>query len=63
MSQHSQLYRLTDPELALVIEALAKSASRHESQARSVKFGRAHDDTAEAMRALRSRLTTERRLR
>jgi hypothetical protein len=56
------LDRLTVDELTLLIEALAKSASRHESQALAVKFGRHHDETAAAMRALRFRLINARKL-
>lgn len=43
-------------DLTLVVDALAKAASRHESEARRVKFGRKHDDKAAAMRALRTKL-------
>lgn len=44
-------------ELALLKDALATAASRHESQARArPRSARAHDDTARAMRQLRARV-------
>ena len=48
--------RLTVADLDLLIEALARSAARLESMARSAKFGRKHDESAVRMRALRLRL-------
>jgi hypothetical protein len=60
MSRPDHLVHLNDAEIMLAIEALAKSASRHESQARAVRFGRRHDETAAAMRALRFRLSAAR---
>ena len=48
--------QITRDEAALLTDALAKAASRHESQARAVKYGRKHDLAAKAMRVLRSRL-------
>lgn len=44
-------------EIELLLEALAKTASRHEAQARfNPRSARPHDETAAAMRALRGRL-------
>jgi hypothetical protein len=60
MTGQPYLISLRPFDLALVIDALAKAASRHETQARAVKFGRKHDDTAAAMRALRRRLVRDR---
>ena len=49
---------MTANELALLIEALAIAASRHESQARKVAgyFAAMHDEKAVAMRQLRRQL-------
>jgi hypothetical protein len=47
----------TVTELELLIEALEKTASRHESEARyNPRNARPHDDKAVAMRELRNRL-------
>lgn len=54
--QGVKLDGLSVADLDLLMDALAKAASRHESQARFVKWGSEHDKTAQAMRALRSRL-------
>jgi len=51
----------TVKELAILIEALAMAASRHEAQARSLKPGFSaaeHDERATLMRRLRARLTS-----
>lgn len=47
---------LTDVEIDLLVKALEKAASRHETYARTVKYFRKHDDIAARMRALRLRL-------
>ena len=50
-------------ERALLIEALRKSASRHESEARyNPQSARPHDLKAEAMRKLAKRLEVEQSL-
>jgi len=49
--------RLTVADIDLLLEALARAASRLESMARTAKYGRKHDETAARMRALRFRLT------
>lgn len=51
---------MTPYECALVIEALAMAASRHEAMGRTVRgfFMRKHDEKAAAMRILRARLST-----
>jgi len=54
---------LSISDLRVVIDALAKAAARHESQARSVRFGRHHEKAAEAMRDLRRRFVEERNAR
>jgi len=51
--------QITRDEAALLTDALAKAASRHESQARAVKYGRNHDLAAKAMRVLRSYIVEE----
>lgn len=43
-------------EIALLKEALATAAARHETQARAVKYGRAHDERAKSMRDLRRKI-------
>lgn len=43
-------------EIETLIVALSIAASRRESQARAVRFGRHHDEQADKMRALRLRL-------
>ena len=50
------ILRMTDEDVELLIEALAAAASRHEAQARVVKFGRHHDIAARDMRVLRLQL-------
>ena len=52
--------RLTVAEIDLMIDALARASSRLESIARTLKFGRKHDEAAARMRALRFRLAQER---
>lgn len=47
---------ISQNELRLLIRALEKAASRHESQGRSTRYGRHHDAQAAAMRKLRTRL-------
>lgn len=47
-------------ELTAVIDALALPASRRESQARAVKYGRHHDEAAVKLRLLRLRFIQER---
>jgi hypothetical protein len=50
-------FTFTIAELNLLIEALSRAASRHESEARfNPKNARPHDDKAAAMRKLRHRL-------
>jgi len=51
--------QLTKLEAAVLADALAKAASRHESQARSIKHGRRHDDVAKQMRQLRTMIIRE----
>jgi hypothetical protein len=47
-------------EVQLLIEALARAASRHESQARwNPRGAKPHDDKAAKMRKLRTRLMQE----
>lgn len=49
----------TEDELALLADALAKAASRHESQGHVTagRFRAEHDETATAMRKLRVKIT------
>lgn len=49
----------TEDELALLADALARAASRHESQAHVTAgyFRAEHDETAAAMRRLRAKIT------
>jgi hypothetical protein len=48
---------LTDKEIDLLVEALMRAASRHESEARfNPRNAKVHDDKAIAMRKLRSKL-------
>jgi hypothetical protein len=47
---------VVEDEIETLLVALAVAASRRESQARAVRFGRHHDEQADKMRALRLRL-------
>jgi hypothetical protein len=50
----------TTAELTTIIDALAIAASRREAQANAVKYGRHHDEAANAIRILRVRFVQER---
>jgi hypothetical protein len=55
---------MTADEIDLLLDALARAASRHESMARHIGGGfyaGRHDDAAAKMRALRFKLLKERR--
>lgn len=54
MAQRALIVDPSDIETLLV--ALSIAASRRESQARAVRFGRHHDEQAARMRALRLRV-------
>lgn len=55
---------LTADDMTLLIEALERSASRHEAEARfNPRSAKPHDDKALAMRKLRNRLLASRAAR
>lgn len=45
-----------EQEIEVLLVALSIAASRRESQARAVRFGRHHDEQADRMRAIRLRV-------
>lgn len=45
-----------EQDIEVLLVSLSIAASRRESQARAVRFGRHHDQQAEKMRALRLRV-------
>lgn len=47
---------ITPDEIEVLLVSLSIAASRRESQARAVRFGRHHDEQADKMRALRLRV-------
>lgn len=52
---------LTIAEQDLLLDALARAASRLESMAKTAKFGARHDETAMRMRTLRMRILRHKR--
>jgi hypothetical protein len=52
----SLILRLTLSDIEVLMDALARAASRLESMARTAKHGRKHDQAAIRMRSLRARI-------